>query len=213
MFNIVSTIIQDRPKAANSLFVISDANGNLVEYVLDVIVDTSKTMGHKPTNDSPIQLRITSKAQWPLQRLISGDEVRYPIQADNPLLGASVLPGTRKHKSSAITAANPNANDYYSSSLGSLASLGSTDSATVSLNSIGSDSPSNSNNNDWIPMIEVNTHMGPHRRLFMGPQFVFKTFNANLSTTMLNANSSSVIGDVDTPIIDLSGDIELNTLE
>ena len=62
-------------------------------------------------------------------------------------------------------------------------------------------------------MIDVTTHIGPHRRLFMGPQFVFKTFNSNLTTTKLNAGSSSVISDVETPIIDLSGDIELNTLD
>ncbi len=47
-------------------------------------------------------------------------------------------------------------------------------------------------NEEWIKMIDVNTHMGPHRRLFMGPQFVFKTFNSNLTTTKLNAASSSV---------------------
>jgi len=47
----------------------------------------------------------------------------------------------------------------------------------------------------------------------MGPQFVFKTFNSNLTTTKLNACSSSIIGDNETPIIDLSSDIELNTLD
>jgi hypothetical protein len=70
-----------------------------------------------------------------------------------------------------------------------------------------------SNNDEWIKQIDVSTHIGPHRRLFMGPQFVFKTFNSNLTTTKLTSNSSSVISDVETPIIDLSGDIELNTLE
>ncbi len=47
----------------------------------------------------------------------------------------------------------------------------------------------------------------------MGPQFVFKTFNSNLTTTKLTSTSSSVISAVETPIIDLSGDIELNTLD
>lgn len=70
-----------------------------------------------------------------------------------------------------------------------------------------------SSNDEWIKQIDVSTHIGPHRRLFMGPQFVFKTFNSNLTTTKLTSNSSSVISDVETPIIDLSGDIELNTLE
>ena len=48
----------------NSLFIISDVNGNLVEYVLDVIIDTNKKVGSKTTNDSPIMLKITPKAQW-----------------------------------------------------------------------------------------------------------------------------------------------------
>lgn len=61
-------------------------------------------------------------------------------------------------------------------------------------------------------MVEISTHLGPHRRLFMGPQFVFKTINPNASTTALNAGSSSVVS-METPLIDLSGDIELNSLD
>ncbi|KAK6626431.1 hypothetical protein RUM44_008904 [Polyplax serrata] len=29
----------------------------------------------------------------------------------------------------------------------------------------------------WLSQVEIVTHTGPHRRLWMGPQFVFKTFN------------------------------------
>lgn len=35
------------------------------------------------------------------------------------------------------------------------------------------------------------THMGPHRRLWMGPQFSFKTYQG--STSPLPASSSSVL--------------------
>ncbi|KAL0122117.1 hypothetical protein PUN28_007114 [Cardiocondyla obscurior] len=30
----------------------------------------------------------------------------------------------------------------------------------------------------WLSQVEIVTHAGPHRRLWMGPQFVFKTYNA-----------------------------------
>ena len=29
----------------------------------------------------------------------------------------------------------------------------------------------------WLAQVEIITHAGPHRRLWMGPQFVFKTYN------------------------------------
>lgn len=29
----------------------------------------------------------------------------------------------------------------------------------------------------WLAQVEIVTHAGPHRRLWMGPQFVFKTYN------------------------------------
>lgn len=30
----------------------------------------------------------------------------------------------------------------------------------------------------WLSQVEIVTHAGPHRRLWMGPQFVFKTYNS-----------------------------------
>lgn len=29
----------------------------------------------------------------------------------------------------------------------------------------------------WLSQVEIVTHAGPHRRLWMGPQFIFKTYN------------------------------------
>ena len=186
-------------------------NGNLVEYVLDICVDATKSSANKPTNDSPITLKLTPKAQWPLQRFISSDEVRYPIQADNPLLlNGPQRNGLRKQSSSSSgsdTATLP----FSSYSPSSLVS----NSPSLFQTACSSLAPANppSATNDWIKLIEVTTHIGPHRRLFMGPQFAFKTFNSNLTTTMLNPASSSVMSEVETPIIDLSGDIELNSLD
>lgn len=177
-------------------------NGNLVEYVLDVVIDTSKSASGKPSQDCPIQLKITPKAQWPLQRFISSAEVKFPLYGDNPL----IVQGFSPSSTNTNPIRKPSLNSYDSYSPNSL--------FVTAPNSIEHMSGNNgAPPSDWMKSIEVNTHIGPHRRLFMGPQFVFKTFNSSIQTKMLNAGSSAVIGDSDTPIIDLSDDIELNTLE
>merc|ERR1719495_213162 len=33
----------------------------------------------------------------------------------------------------------------------------------------------------WLSQVEIVTHVGPHRRLWMGPQFCFKTFRSSRS--------------------------------
>ena len=184
---------------------------------MDVLVDTSKSTSNKPSNDSPIQLKIAPKAQWPLQRFISSGEVSYPIEIDNPLLMNDMYRNSlRKQSSSGSDSSGGNSlpHNFSPNSLLSYSpSLYSTAPTSLNTNHATLSSSNNNNTNDWIKMIEVSTHIGPHRRLFMGPQFVFKTFNSNLTTTMLNPSSSSVMSDVETPIIDLSGDIELNSLE
>lgn len=38
----------------------------------------------------------------------------------------------------------------------------------------------------WLSQVEIVTHAGPHRRLWMGPQFVFKTYNAPSGYTLLS---------------------------
>lgn len=32
----------------------------------------------------------------------------------------------------------------------------------------------------WLSQVEIVTHAGPHRRLWMGPQFTFKTYTCNV---------------------------------
>ncbi|PZC83387.1 hypothetical protein B5X24_HaOG207770 [Helicoverpa armigera] len=38
----------------------------------------------------------------------------------------------------------------------------------------------------WLSQVEIVTHAGPHRRLWMGPQFVFKTYNCTGSSSSLS---------------------------
>ncbi|KAK5643923.1 hypothetical protein RI129_007768 [Pyrocoelia pectoralis] len=44
------------------------------------------------------------------------------------------------------------------------------------------------NNSDdrWLSQVEIVTHAGPHRRLWMGPQFTFKTYTTNCSSLSLS---------------------------
>ncbi|XP_031358137.1 breast carcinoma-amplified sequence 3 homolog [Photinus pyralis] len=46
--------------------------------------------------------------------------------------------------------------------------------------------PSNHSDDRWLSQVEIVTHAGPHRRLWMGPQFTFKTYTANGSPLSLS---------------------------
>lgn len=65
---------------------------------------------------------------------------------------------------------------------------------TEYLHSLGVKQETESVNNDqWLANIEMETHAGPHRRLWMGPQFSFKTFQPPGSS--LNGPSHGLSGD------------------
>ncbi|GBP48283.1 Breast carcinoma-amplified sequence 3 homolog [Eumeta japonica] len=46
----------------------------------------------------------------------------------------------------------------------------------------------------WCAQVEIVTHAGPHRRLWMGPQFVFKTYNLSGSTSSLSEAEAVEVG-------------------
>lgn len=39
------------------------------------------------------------------------------------------------------------------------------------------ESDASDNDERWLSQVEIVTSSGPHRRLWMGPQFIFKTYN------------------------------------
>ncbi|KAF7285329.1 hypothetical protein GWI33_011122 [Rhynchophorus ferrugineus] len=47
----------------------------------------------------------------------------------------------------------------------------------------------NGNDDDWLSQVEIITHAGPHRRLWMGPQFTFKTYTTTNGTPMSLADA------------------------
>jgi len=50
------------------------------------------------------------------------------------------------------------------------------DSLTMSSDDL-SQRAENDRDDRWLSQVEIVTHAGPHRRLWMGPQFMFKTYN------------------------------------
>lgn len=44
----------------------------------------------------------------------------------------------------------------------------------------------------WLSQVEIITHAGPHRRLWMGPQFIFKTYNTPSGSNLHHIEMESV---------------------
>ncbi|XP_055390184.1 putative mediator of RNA polymerase II transcription subunit 26 [Condylostylus longicornis] len=44
----------------------------------------------------------------------------------------------------------------------------------------------------WLSQVEIITHAGPHRRLWMGPQFVFKTYNTPSGSSLSHIDSEAI---------------------
>ena len=64
----------------------------------------------------------------------------------------------------------------------------------------------------WLSQVEILTHFGPHRRLWMGPQFAFKTFqhSATSSSSMSSISATDHrMGQLEEELLDL--DISLPT--
>lgn len=65
--------------------------------------------------------------------------------------------------------------------------------------------------------VEIVTHTGPHRRLWMGPQFQFKTIHPSGQTTVISSSSSVLQShgpsDTPQPLSDFdTDDLDLNSL-
>lgn len=63
----------------------------------------------------------------------------------------------------------------------------------------------------WLSQVEIITHAGPHRRLWMGPQFTFKTFQHVANTTVLSPESSALLSQ--SPEIPHSSPLDIYTEE
>uniref|UniRef100_A0A4W3J3Z4 BCAS3 microtubule associated cell migration factor n=1 Tax=Callorhinchus milii TaxID=7868 RepID=A0A4W3J3Z4_CALMI len=186
---------QLKQSVVDSLFIIS-CYGNLVEHMIEPRpVNTVQ----KISDDTQLELVTSPRASWTLARTPQWNELQPPFNANHPLLLAA------------------DAVQHYQNQLAGLISPGSPGPITrhESYDSLTSDH-SSQEDEEWLSQVEIVTHTGPHRRLWMGPQFQFKTIHPSGQTTVISSSSSVLQShgpsDTPQPLMDFdTDDLELNT--
>ncbi|GIX68121.1 breast carcinoma-amplified sequence 3 homolog [Caerostris extrusa] len=124
----------------------------------------------KPAMDSLFlslifMLDVVAHAQWNLLRPTSSSDVQPPLSNTNPLM---FTPDTSAHDTGRGR-------------------------RTSEIGMLTCDTKSAELEESWLSEVEIITHAGPHRRLWMGPQFSFQTFQHSSNTTVLSSNSSALL--------------------
>ncbi|XP_078080741.1 BCAS3 microtubule associated cell migration factor isoform X3 [Mustelus asterias] len=188
---------QSKQSVVDSLFIIS-CYGNLVEHTIEPRpINTVQ----KINDDTQLELLTSPRASWSLARTPQWNELQPPFNSNHPLLLSA------------------DAVQHCQNQLAGLVSPGSpapTFLSHESYDSLGSDH-SYQEDEEWLSQVEIVTHTGPHRRLWMGPQFQFKTIHPSGQTTVISSSSSVLQshGPCDTPqpLMDFdTDDLELNSL-
>ncbi|XP_055940994.1 BCAS3 microtubule associated cell migration factor-like [Argiope bruennichi] len=151
----------------------------------EYILEPRPSTNSPKTDDSPIELEVVAHAQWNLLRPTTSPEVQPPLPNTNPLM---FTPDTASHEAG---------RGRRSSECGLL----SGDTKVTELEE------------SWLSEVEIITHAGPHRRLWMGPQFSFQTFQHSSNTTVLSSNSSALLSQSPETHGALSTDIFTEELE
>jgi len=108
----------------------------------------------KVSDDMPIELAVHARAQWNFPKPKFTKDLQPPLNPSSIIL----LPGdVGTHGMSEANEMHLNSND-------------SQPTAEVEENG----------DEHWLSQVEITTHSGPHRRLWMGPQFTFKIFSPAL---------------------------------
>ncbi|XP_016103197.1 breast carcinoma-amplified sequence 3-like [Sinocyclocheilus grahami] len=187
---------QSRQAVVESLYILS-CYGNLVEHVLEPRpISTAQKIG----DDTPLELNTCPRACWNLARTLQWNELQPPFNSSHPLVLASDFV------------------QYYQYLLTGLAPPGSPGPITrhESYDSLASDH-SGQEDEEWLSQVEIVTHTGPHRRLWMGPQFQFKTIHPSGQTTVISSSSSVLQSqgpsDTQQPLLDFdTDDLDLHSL-
>ncbi|KAI5098949.1 breast carcinoma-amplified sequence 3 [Silurus meridionalis] len=163
---------QSRQAVVDSLYIAS-CYGTLVEHVLEPRpISTAQKIG----DDTPLELNTCPRACWNLARTPQWNELQPPFSSSHPLVQASDLMFTSFHSVFFFITVLP------PGSPGPITRQGSYD-------SLASDH-SSQEDEEWLSQVEIVTHTGPHRRLWMGPQFQFKTIHPSGQTTVISSSSS-----------------------
>uniref|UniRef100_A0A182NGI0 BCAS3 domain-containing protein n=1 Tax=Anopheles dirus TaxID=7168 RepID=A0A182NGI0_9DIPT len=135
-----------------------------------------RTPKEKICDDTPIELEVEAKAQWCLQRQENSavNDIQPPLSLDNWLIKDRFLEeGVSSGGSETGTML-----DY--DRLQHTQHRGSTGSI------------SGDHDDRWLSQVEIITHAGPHRRLWMGPQFMFKTYNTPSGSPLSSIDTEAV---------------------
>uniref|UniRef100_A0ABM5ENB1 BCAS3 microtubule associated cell migration factor isoform X4 n=1 Tax=Pogona vitticeps TaxID=103695 RepID=A0ABM5ENB1_9SAUR len=187
---------QSKQFVVESLYIIS-CYGTLVEHVLE---PRPLSTAPKISDDTPLEMMTCPRASWTLVRTPQWNELQPPFNLNHPLLLAA------------------DSVQCYQYLLVGLVPLGSPGPITrhESYDSLASDH-SGQEDEEWLSQVEIVTHTGPHRRLWMGPQFQFKTIHPSGQTTVISSSSSVLQShgpnDTPQPLLDFdTDDLDLNSL-
>ncbi|XP_064460640.1 BCAS3 microtubule associated cell migration factor-like isoform X2 [Ornithodoros turicata] len=131
---------------------IMNCSGVLTEYILD----PHSSANGKISEDTSIELDVTAYAQWNLLRPLSSPETKQPLISSNPLMAG------QQQATAQWSFKDMNGIHQMGAECG--------------------DSWRQENDESWLSQVEIITHAGPHRRLWMGPQFTFKTIAPFMSS-------------------------------
>ncbi|XP_053678611.1 uncharacterized protein LOC128728987 [Anopheles nili] len=167
-------------KPVDSLFIMA-AHGALIQYDLEP-KHASGTPKEKICDDTPIELEVEAKAQWCLQRQenASSNDIQPPLSLDNWLIKDRFL---EEGVGGGGGAGDGGSTLDYGSGYDRLQhphNRGSTGSITMD------------HDDRWLSQVEIITHAGPHRRLWMGPQFMFKTYNTPSGSPLSSIDTEAV---------------------
>ncbi|KAF1393608.1 hypothetical protein PFLUV_G00017810 [Perca fluviatilis] len=186
---------QSRQLVVDSLYIIS-CYGNLVEHVLE---PRPISITQKISDDTPLELSTCPRACWTLARTPQWNELQPPFNSNHPLVLASDLVQYYQYLLAAMPPGSPGPITRHESS-----------------DSLASDH-SGHEDEEWLSQVEIVTHTGPHRRLWMGPQFQFKTIHPSGQTTVISSSSSVLQSqcptDIQQPLLDFdTDDLDLHSL-
>ncbi|XP_032354234.1 breast carcinoma-amplified sequence 3 isoform X6 [Camelus ferus] len=209
---------QSKQVVVESLYIIS-CYGTLVEHVLE---PRPLSTAPKISDDTPLEMVTSPRASWTLVRTPQWNELQPPFNANHPLLLAAdavqyyqfLLAGRLFSRQTVASSKDVRKRHGEKKmvppgSPGPITRHGSYD-------SLASDH-SGQEDEEWLSQVEIVTHTGPHRRLWMGPQFQFKTIHPSGQTTVISSSSSVLQShgpsDAPQPLSDFdTDDLDLNSL-
>nr|XP_031541066.1 breast carcinoma-amplified sequence 3 isoform X5 [Vicugna pacos] len=209
---------QSKQVVVESLYIIS-CYGTLVEHVME---PRPLSTAPKISDDTPLEMVTSPRASWTLVRTPQWNELQPPFNANHPLLLAAdavqyyqfLLAGRLFSRQTVASSKDVRKRHGEKKmvppgSPGPITRHGSYD-------SLASDH-SGQEDEEWLSQVEIVTHTGPHRRLWMGPQFQFKTIHPSGQTTVISSSSSVLQShgpsDAPQPLSDFdTDDLDLNSL-